>query len=106
MDWKKIGKKLVFPPIWVMILLIGISAVAVPLALIKIGSESPIAYAVYVVAFYTVCVVTVFCAMVLPKRYRQIKQKIYDNPLGNRYMTDAAFRTHVSLYASLAINLL
>ncbi|MBQ9134140.1 MAG: hypothetical protein IJX64_06375 [Clostridia bacterium] len=106
MDWKKIGKKLIFPPIFVMILLIGISAVAVPLALIKIGSESPIAYAVYVVAFYTVCVVTVFCAMVLPKRYRQIKQKIYDNPLGNRYMTDAAFRTHVSLYASLAINLL
>lgn len=106
MDWKKIGKKLISPPIWVMIILIVISAVAVPLVLIKIDNESPIAYAVYVVAFYTVCVVTVFFAMVLPKRYKQIKQKIYDNPLGNRYMTDVAFRTHVSLYASLAINLL
>ena len=106
MDWKKIGKKLLFPPIWVMVLLTLFTAVTVPYVLIKNLSMSVLAYAVYVVAFYTVVVVTVFCVMVLPKRYQQIKQKIYDNPLGNRYMTDRAFRTKVSLYTSLGVNLL
>lgn len=106
MDWKKIGKKLLFPPIWLMLILIVITAITVPLILINGWSEAPIAYLVYVVAFYTVCVVSVFCGMVLPKRYKQIKQKIYANPIGGRFMTDAAFKTHVLLYISLGANLL
>ncbi|MBQ8827540.1 MAG: hypothetical protein IJZ90_00155 [Clostridia bacterium] len=106
MDWKKLGKKILYPPIWLMIVLTVISAVMVPLVLIKIGSNSPIAYVVYVAAFYTLSVLCIFFAAVLPKRYKEIKQKLYDNPLGNRYLTDAAFRTHISLYASLAVNLL
>ena len=105
MDWKKIGKKLVFPPIWVMVLLTVVSAAALVMVFVKEWTEHPIAYVVYVLAFYTLSVVTVFCAMVLPKQYKQIKQKIYDNPLGNRYMTDRAFRTKISLYTSLGINL-
>lgn len=36
--------------------------------------------------------------------YKGIKQKIYNNPLGNRYLTDAVFRTRISLYFSLIIN--
>ena len=106
MDWKKIGKKLLFPPIWVMVLLTLFTAVTVPYVLMNGLSTSPVSYAVYVVAFYTVVVVTAFCTMVLPKQYRNIKQKIYANPLGNRYMTDRAFRTKVSLYTSLGVNLL
>lgn len=106
MDWKKLGKYLLFPPIWLIWVLFVISAVAVPVVFIKGWESKPIAYGVYVLAFYTVVVVSAFFAVVLPKRYKQIKQKIYDNALGNRYMTDMAFRTHVSLYASLAINLL
>lgn len=106
MDWKKFGKKLLFPPIWLMVLLVIVTAIAVPLALIWLGSDSPVACVIYVVAFYTVCVVSLFCAVALPKRYQELRKKIYDHPLGNRYMTDAAFRTRVSLYSSLAVNLL
>ena len=51
-------------------------------------------------------VLCVFFSMVLPGRYRQIRQKIYDNPIGHKYMTDIVFRTHVSLYSSLGINIL
>ena len=58
------------------------------------------AYLVYVLAFYTLSVVTVFCVMVLPKQYSTIKQKIYDNPLGNRYMTDRVFRTNIRAMVS------
>lgn len=106
MDWKKIGKKLLFPPIWVMAVLTVISAAALVMVFVKGWEETPVAYIVYVLAFYTLSVVTVFCAMVLPKQYKQIRQKIYDHPLGNRYMTDRAFRTEISLYTSLGVNLL
>lgn len=106
MDWKKIGKKLLYPPIWVMILLTVLSAVALTLVFIKRFDQTPVAYIVYVLAFYTLSVVSIFFGMVLPKRYKEIKQKIYDNPIGNRYLTDSSFRTHISLYISLGINLL
>lgn len=106
MDWKKIGKKLLFPPVWLMAVLTVISAILLTLVFIQGWEETPAAYIIYVLAFYTLSVVTVFCSMVLPKQYRQIKQKIYTNPLGNRYMTDRAFRTKISLYTSLGINFL
>ena len=106
MDWKKLGKKLLFPPVLLMVILVIISAVALTLIFVKGMEESIPAYIVYVLAFYTLTVVTIFCASVLPKQYSTIKQKIYDNPLGNRYMTDKAFRTGLSLSVSFLINML
>lgn len=106
MDWKKIGKKLLFPPAWLMVLLTVLSASMLTIVFVKDWEQAPIAYAVYVLAFYTLTAVCLFFSMVLPKRFKQIKQKIYDNPLGNRYMTDRAFRGKVSLYLSLGVSLL
>lgn len=102
MNWKKI----IFPPIWFILILVIISAISLPMVFIKEWSESPIAYVVYVLSFYTLSVVCVYCSTVLPKHYISIKQKINDNPMGKRYLTDASFRTHISLYLSLGINLL
>ena len=102
---KKILNKMLYPPIWLMTLLTVASAEVLPLVFIKGWKESPIAYAVYVLAFYTVSVLCLFFGKVLPKQYKEIKQKIYANPFGNKYMTDAAFKVRVSLYSSLAINL-
>lgn len=106
MDWKKIGKKLLFPPIWLMLLLTVVSAAALVTVFLKGWEQTVAAYLVYALAFYTLSVVTVFMVMVLPGQYGVMKQKIYDNPLGNRYMTDRKFRAKVSLYLSLGINLL
>ena len=106
MDWKKIGKKLLFPPIGLMVILVIVSAVALILVFVKGMAQSIPAYIVYVLAFYTLSVVTVFCAMVLPKQYSTIKQKIYDDPLGNRFLTDRVFRTNVSLSVSFVISML
>jgi len=106
MDWKKIGKKLLFPPVWLMVILVIVSAVTLTLVFVKGMEQSIPAYLVYVLAFYTLSVVTVFCVMVLPKQYSTIKKKVYDNPLGNRLMTDRVFRTNVSLSVSFVINML
>ncbi len=106
MDRKPFWKKLVFPPVWLMALLLAVSGTALTLVFVKGWSATPIAYVIYVIAFYTVCVIAVFCGMVLPQQCKNIREKVYSHPLGRRYMTDAAFKTHVSLYASLAVNLL
>lgn len=106
MDWKKIGKKLLFPPIWLMLLLAVVSAVLLVTVFVKRWDQQVIAYFTYVLSFYTLSVVTLFCVMVLPKQYGVLKQKIYDHPLGNRYMTDRVFRTQISLYLSWTISLL
>ena len=106
MNWKAFWKKLVFPPIWLMALLLVVSAAALPFVFIKGLDETPVAYIVYVIAFYTVCVVSVFCGVVLPKQYKSIREKLYAIPIAHRYMTDAAFKTHMKLYAALAANLL
>lgn len=106
MDWKAFWKRLIFPPVRIIVLLSLLSAVALPVVFIKDLTQTPVAYIVYVTAFYTVCVTSVFGAVVLPERYKRIRKKVYDHPLGHRYMTDAAFKTHISLYVSLTVNLL
>jgi hypothetical protein len=89
-----------------MAILTVLSAVLLILVFVKGLEQNPLAYAVYVLAFYTLTVVCIFFSVVMPKQIDQIKKKIYDNPLGNRYMTDRAFRTKVSLHLSLLINIL
>ena len=106
MDWKKIGKKLLFPPIYLMVILVLVSAAALTFVFVKGMEETIPAYIVYVFAFYTLSTVTVFCVLVLPKQYSTLKQKVYANPLGNRFLTDRVFRANVSLSVSFAISML
>ena len=106
MDWKKTGKKLLFPPIYLLVILVILSAVALTFVFAK-GLEQTIpAYIVYVLAFYTLSTATVYCVLVLPKQYSTIKQNIYNHPFGNRYMTDEVFRTNISLCVSFGISML
>lgn len=65
-QWKRIFTKILYPPIWLMILLTAVSAVALSAVFIKGWNESPVAYVVYVLSFYTLVVLTLFFAMVLP----------------------------------------
>ena len=65
MDWKKIGKKLLFPPVWVMLTLTVISAVALVTVFVKGWETAVMAYFVYFLSFYTLCVVSIFLGKVL-----------------------------------------
>lgn len=105
MDWKKIGKKLIFPPVWVIILLGVIGAAALVTVFVKGWEQTPVAYAVYVLAFYALSTATVWCVRNLPGKLRAVKKQILENPLGSRYWNDRVFRARVSLTISLAINL-
>lgn len=106
MDWKRIGRKLLFPPVWLLVILTLFSAAALTAVFIKGWEQSAIAYMVYVLAFYTLSVVSVFCCRVLPEQLGQIRQNFRSTSLGSRYTQDPAFRMRSSLNLSLCINLL
>lgn len=105
-DWKTIVKKLLYPPLWIMLLLAIVCTVALVSVFLKGWSKYPLASMVYVPSFYTLTVIALACIRTFPKYYRNAKNKVYDHPVGERFMTDMPFRTHVSLYCSLAVNLL
>lgn len=106
MDWKRFAKKSLFPPLGIIFLLVVVSAAALVVVFVKGIETSPLAYVSYVFAFYTLCVLCIFCWKTLPGYWETGKEKLYTNKIANRYLTDAAFKTHVNLYRSLAINLL
>lgn len=105
-DFKKLVKKLLFLPVFLIIIFVLISAGALVFIFVKKLEMHPVAYAVYVFSFYTLSVFSIFCYQALPKRIRNVRTKVYNNKYGNRYFTDIIFKTHVTLYRSLSINLL
>ena len=105
-DWKKVGKKLLFPPIWIIVLLTVVCTVAL-VAIFSSGWEmSPLAYVSYVLVFYTLTIICIVCWKVLPGYYKNVKSKMRENKYIDRYITDAVFKSNVGLYRSLAINLI
>lgn len=105
MDWKKLGKKLLFLPGWLLLLLTAAAAAGLVLVFARGLETAPAAYAVYVGSFYTLCVDCVFCAGVLPGKLRRIKARVLTDPRTSRYAADRVYRSNVSLNLSLGINL-
>lgn len=106
MDWKRLGKKLLFPPIWVIIILTIFSTVALIFVFVKGWDSSWAASMVYVLAFYSLMVCCLLCWKKIPGYYKRIKVKVYENEYANKYFSDASFKTHINLYSSLTINLI
>lgn len=100
MDWKKLGKKLLYPHVAIMILLIPISAVLLVGSMVFVGTESAIAYISYVLAAYTL---TVWCFKI-PKLISFFKTFKNENKYALIWRNDARLRIKVSLYGSLAFN--
>ena len=102
MDWKKLGKALLFPHIAIMILLVPIATVLLVGSMVFIGTESPIAIVSYVIAAYTL---TVWCFKIpyLIKFFKTFKD---ENKYARKWQDDARLRVNVSLYGSLAWNAL
>ena len=102
MDWKKIGKALLFPHIAIMIVLIPIATVLLVGAMVFVGTESAIAYISYVLAAYTL---TIWCFKIpyLIKFFKSFKD---GNKYARKWQDDARWRINISLYGSLAWNTL
>ncbi|MBQ7800896.1 MAG: hypothetical protein IJ375_01070 [Oscillospiraceae bacterium] len=89
------------PPGWVTLLLTAASAAGLVWVFRRGMEEHPVAYAVYMVAFYTLCAV---CVKV-PAAVRGGKGLVLSNPHAHRYFTDRPFKAKVKLYSSTALNM-
>ena len=98
--------KLLYPQIWLIIILVVICTAALIYIFINGYDTHPLAFVAYLLSAYTLATVVIHCIKTIPKHYRTAKQKIYSNPIGERLMTDMPFRTHISLYGLLCINLI
>ena len=105
-DWKAIGKKLLFPPIWLSVMLVIFSTGALICVFVKGMEESIIAYIIYVVSFYALVVLGALCWKVIPRRYRAVKSKMNENKYVNMYLSDAVFKNNIGLFRSLGINII
>ena len=102
MDWKKLGKALLYPPVAIMIILVPIATVFLIGSMVFIGTESVIAYISYVLAAYTL---TVWCFRI-PYLINFIKTFKNENKYAIKWCEDTRLRVNVSLYGALAWNAL
>ena len=102
MDWKKIGKALLYPPIALMFVLIPVATVFLVLSMVFLGTESPIAILSYVLAAYTL---TVWCFKI-PYLIQWFKRFKAENKYIKRWREDARLRVKITLYSSLVWNIL
>ena len=102
MDWNKLEKSLLFPPIPIMIILVPISTVLLVGSMVFVGTESPIAIISYVLSAYTL---TIWCFKLpyLIKYFKELKDK---NIYIVKWRADTRLRVNVSLYGSLGWNTL
>ena len=100
MDWKKLGKALLFPHIVIMIALVPLATVLLVGSMVFVGTESPIAYISYVLAAYTL---TIWC-MKIPNIIRFFKRFKKENKYAQKWLNDPRLRVNVSLYGSFAWN--
>lgn len=100
MDWKRIGKALLFPHIAIMIILIPIATVLLVYSMVFLGTESVVSIISYVLAAYTL---TVWCFKI-PHIIRFIKTFKEENQYARRWQEDTRLRMNVSLYGTLIWN--
>ena len=100
MEWKRVGKTLLFPHIAIMILLVPIATVFLIFAMVFAGTRSVLAIISYVLAAYTL---TVWCFK-MPYLIRALKRLKNENRYVRRWLEDERLRVKTSLYSSLIGN--
>lgn len=114
--FKKFLKKIIFPPVWVIVLCSVIGFPAMIISLEFLSETNPISYISYILSAYAL---TVLCAN-FPRAKRRCKELIHGDEVKiivsfrrfmrrykytSMYLDDIEFRARVSLYSGLAVNM-
>ena len=102
MKARKLAKAFLFPHIAIMILLLPLATVLLVGSMVFVGTESVIAYVSYALSAYTL---TVWCVRT-PYLIRFFKTFKNENKYARLWLEDVRLRLKVSLYGSLAWNVL
>ena len=100
MDWKRIGKAVLFPPTALMVVLIPVSVIMLVGSMVFIGTNSPVSYVSYVISAYTL---TAWCVKI-PRIISFFKRFKSENKYARLWLDNAHLRVNVSLYGSLIGN--
>ena len=100
MDWKRIGKALLFPPVVVLIVLTPIAAAGLVHSMLRLEGTDPIRIGWYIFSFYTL---TIFCARI-PRLVRALQNFKNENRYVKLWTGDVRLRTNVTLSGSALWN--
>lgn len=99
MELKDKFKKILFPHELLIFLLFNISAVGLIFIFMNAMEAHPLAYVMYMIAFYTLVIVCVR----IPGIIKWWKRVLHENKYTDRYLTDKDLRMRISMYRSLLI---
>ena len=93
-------KKFIFPHPIIIFILFGFSLISLIYVFLYKLEMHPIAYVLYMIAFYTLVVVCVR----IPGIVRWVKEKLHANKYTDLYLTDKDLRVRISMYRGLLIS--
>mgnify|MGYP005763498383 FL=1 len=99
--WRRILKRLLLPGKAVVLLSIPVSAALLIYAFGFACGDDPIVYLSYSISAYSLVIVCVQ----LFQWSKNFSARLHRNRYIHRYLTDLSFRTHLSLYLSVGLNL-
>lgn len=99
--FKKIGSKIIWPGIVVMVSLMAATVVLLCYTFLCGKNDAIISCLAYMISTYTLIVG--ICRII--KIVKEAKRAVYANPYTNRLLTDVPYRIRISLYGSFIINL-
>ena len=100
MNWKRLGKALLFPHIAIMLILIPVATALLIYGMAFADTESVVAIISYVLSAYTL---TIWCFKI-PHLIKYFKRFKSENKYLLRWSSDTQLRVNVSLYRSLMLN--
>lgn len=98
---KTIGLRVLRPKEGWAVLFTIVSIAALYRSLAGPWQGQPVSYVVYLFSAYTLVVVSLYIVAL----WKKIRRLIYQNRHSNRYITDASYRTTISMTGSLIVNL-
>ena len=99
---KRILNKLLFPHLALVVISVPVAAVLLVDTFFYEGESGPVAYLSYLISAYSLVIV---CARLIRMPKKGFRDALHRNPYVHRYLTDVPFKTHISLYLSLGLNL-
>lgn len=100
MNWKKLGKSLLFPHTALLPPLVVLSAGCLIAAMLRLDERNPLRYAAYLFAFYALMV----CCMRTPDCIRFFRRVKTENRYAKRWLQDTDLRVRVTLSGSAVWN--
>lgn len=100
MDWKKVGKALLFPHPLVAALLLPAALIMMLICMLRQGPDAPLTIASYALSFYGLVLV----CLRIPAMIRFVQRFRRENRFYLRYRNDVQLRINISLYGAFGFN--